>query len=149
MSKIGVPLRNRILRYLGKFTRLLLATGIYALVIWYGVVTTAHLDAPPTLTWIAIALVAFGIAGSTYRILIDVAKEAKGGIVVLAEFLNNNLLEPQKRRLREQGRALGVAEGIAEGRAEVLAEIRARLLQEGIDPDRIIPLEKKDGADRS
>ncbi len=73
--------------------------------------------------------------------------------MVLAEFLNRHLLEPQKQRLLNQGRAEGKAavraEARAEARAEIIANVRARLLEEGIDPDRIVPPEEMDGADPS
>jgi len=131
---------ERILRLLVRFIRLVLAGAIYALVLWYGVETTEDLDTPSVVTSIVIALVALGIAGSIYRMPIDVAKEAKGAIMVLADFLNTHLVEPQKRRLIERGRA--------QGRAETIADIRSRLLKEGIDPDRIIPLEDADRKDR-
>ena len=104
-----------VLRLLGRLLRLILAGAIYALVLWYGVETTEDLDTSPVVTGAVIALVALGIAGSIYRILIDVSKEALGGIVVLAEFLNNHLLEPQRRRLMERGRAQGREEGREEG----------------------------------
>ena len=106
--------------------------ALYALVLWYGAETAAELDTPPILTWIAVALIALGIAGSIYKILTDVANETRGGIVVLAAFLNEKLVEPQRRKLR------------AEGRAETIAQVRARLLEKGIDPDDILPLEKPD-----
>ena len=138
-------LRERVLRYLGRFARLVFAGTIYALVLWYGVETAAELDAPPMLAGIAVALIALGIAGSIYRILIEVGKEALGGIMVLAEFLNNHLVEPQRRRLIERGRTQGHAEGREEGRAEARAETitegRARLIEQGIDPDLIFPLD--------
>lgn len=137
MAGIGdsESLRDRFLRYLWRLVRLLLAIAIYALVLWYGVETAQKLDAPTVLAGIAVALIALGIAGSTYRILIDVAKEAKGAIMVLADFLNTHLVEPQRRRLIERGRE--------EGRAETIAKGRARLIEEGIDPDRIFPLEEE------
>ena len=47
--------------------------------------------------------------------------------MVLAEFLNRHLLEPQKQRLLE------------EGRAKERAEIRAHLEELGLDPDEILP----------
>ena len=141
-------LRERALRYLGRFARLVFAGTIYALVLWYGVETAAELDAPPVIAGIAVALIALGIAGSIYRILIDVGKEALGGIMVLAEFLNNHLVEPQKRRLIERGRTQGRAEGREEGRAETITEGRARLVEQGIDPDLIFPLDAEtDDAD--
>ena len=148
-SESGAESRNLVLRYLGRFTRLLLIIAIYALVLWYGKATTAHLDTPPVLTKIAVALVALGVTGSIYRILIDVAKETKGAIMVIAAFLNEKLVEPQRRKLRAEGREEGRVEGRAEARAEVIADIRSRLLREGIDPDLIIPPEKTNGADPS
>ena len=77
--------------------------------------------------------------------------------MVLAEFLNRHLLEPKKRRLINQGRAEGRADGREEGREEARAEIiakgRARLIEQGIDPDLIFPLDgaaagNSDEADR-
>ena len=154
-------IRARLLRYLGRLARLLLAGAIYALVLWYGAETAKELDAPPMVTKVALALIALGIAGSIYRIVIDVAKEARGSIMVLAAFLNEKLVEPQRRRLRaeghEEGRAEGLEEGREEGRAEARAEARAemitkgraRLIEQGIDPDLIFPLEEdKDSAER-
>ena len=147
----GAP-RRRILRYLGKLIRLLLAAGIYVLVLWYGAETATELDAPPILARIAIAIIALGITGSIYRILIDVAKETKGGIMVLAAFLNEKLVEPQRRRLRAEGHEEGLEQGRAEGRAETITEGRARLIEQGIDPDLIFPLDTEtddaDGAGR-
>jgi hypothetical protein len=139
MAGIGESesLWDRVLRYLWRLVRLLLAVAIYALVLWYGVETAQKLDAPPVVAGIAVALIALGIAGSTYRILIDVAKEAKGSIMALAAFLNDKLVEPQRRRLRAEGRE----EGRAEGRAETITEGRARLIEQGIDPDLIFPLD--------
>ena len=75
--------------------------------------------------------------------------------MVLAEFLNTNLLEPLKQRLRDEGYAEGVAqgraegvaqghaegraEGIAQGRAETMAMVRSQLLENGINPDALFP----------
>ena len=83
--------------------------------------------------------------------------------MVLAEFLNTNLLEPLKQRLRDEGYAEGVAEGraegraegvaeghaegvaegraegVAEGRAETMAMVRSQLLENGINPDALFP----------
>ena len=147
MAKIGESesLWNRVLRYLWRLVRLLLAAAIYALVLWYGVETATELDAPPILAGIAIAIIALGITGSIYRILIDVAKEAKGSIMALAAFLNDKLVEPQRRKLRaeghEEGREEGLEQGREEGRAETITEGRARLIEQGIDPDLIFPLD--------
>lgn len=151
MAGIGESksLRDRSLRYLWRLVRLLLAVAIYALVLWYGVETAQKLDAPRVLSGVAVALIALGIAGSTYRILIDVAREGKGAIMVLAAFLNEKLVEPQRRKLRAEGREEGRAEGREEGRAEIIAMGRARLMEEGIDPDLIFPLEEgRDDSER-
>ena len=122
-------LRRRILLYLSRLARLLLMAAIYALVVWYGLITTAEVDAPPVPVRIAIAFIALGITGSIYSILAKMATEAKGAIMVLAEFLNTSLLEPHKRRLRaegyDKGRAEGHTEGHIEGRAEGHTEGRA------------------------
>ncbi len=137
MSGTSAVAQNRVLRYLARFIRLLLVIAIYALLLWYGTVTAAQLDTPSLPTKIAIALIALGITGSIYRILIDVANEAKGAIMVLAKFLNDKLLEPAQEKLRAEGRD----QGRAEGRAEVIANIRSRLLEIGINPDDILPSE--------
>lgn len=137
------------MRYLARLIRLLVIGGVYALVIWYGLITTANLQTSPILTKIAIGVIALGITGSIYTILVQVAKEIKGATMVLAEFLNRHLLEPQKQRLLSQGRAQGRAEARAEARAEIIADVRARLLEEGIDPDRIMPSDDADSANPS
>ena len=77
--------------------------------------------------------------------------------MVLAEFLNTNLLEPLKQRLRDEGYAEGVAqgraegvaqghadgraEGIAQGHAETMAMVRSQLLENGINPDALFPVD--------
>ena len=69
--------------------------------------------------------------------------------MVLAEFLNTNLLEPLKQRLRDEGYAEGVAQGHAEGRAEgiaqghseIMAMVRSQLLENGINPDALFPVD--------
>ncbi len=153
MNGTGVASRNRLLRYLSKVARLLLLLAIYACVTWYGFATTTHLETPYIPTKIAIALIALGITGGIYNILTILAREAKGGIVVLAEFLNNNLLEPQKRRLRDAIRAEVHDEVRAEVRdevrAETIAEARPRLEKHGINPDVIFPPEEPGESDRA
>ena len=74
--------------------------------------------------------------------------------MVLAEFLNRKLLEPQKRRMAEQtlrareegltqgrqeGREEGRAEGRQEGRAQAIEMVRTLMRDRGIDPDEVIP----------
>ncbi len=131
---------------MGKVIRLSLMAALYALILWYGAETAAKLDTPPLLTWVAVALIALGVAGSTYQILIAATNAVKGDIMVLATFLNEKLVEPQRRRLRAEGHAAGRAEG----RAATIAEGRARLMEAGIDPDLIFPPEEEaeDGAKR-
>ena len=71
--------------------------------------------------------------------------------MVLAEFLNTNLLEPHKRRLRAEGydkgrtegRAEGHIEGHTEGRAETLAEVRLALQKAGINLDDYLSPEQE------
>ncbi len=57
--------------------------------------------------------------------------------MVVAEFLNRHLREPQKKRSLEEGRE----EGLEEGRARESAEILARLEELGLDADQILPPE--------
>ena len=62
--------------------------------------------------------------------------------MVLAEFLNRKLLEPQKRRDLERlkkARAEGHERGREEGHAEALATVRALMREKGLNPDDIIP----------
>ena len=153
MAVKSTTLPARLLRYLGNMVRLAVLAGIYALVLFYLNATAADLDTPPIPTKITIALIALGITGSIYRILAQIAAEAKGGIMVIAAFLNTHLLEPRKRRLRAEGRSEGFSEGHSEGfsegmaqnqeqaraqaRAETLAEVRSLLQEHGLDLDKI------------
>ena len=62
--------------------------------------------------------------------------------MVIAEFLNRHLLEPQKQRLLEEGRKEGrkQAQDAAQAAAEAqLDEARDRLRALGLDPDEILP----------
>ena len=141
------------MRYFARIARLIIIGSIYALVIWYGLITTSDAQTSPILIKVAIGVIALGITGSIYTILIQVGRETKGAIMVLAEFLNRHLLEPQKQRLLNQGRNEGIAEGRAQGRAEaraeIIADVRAKLLDQGIDPDRIVPSDETDDPDQS
>ena len=156
------PLPLRLLLYLARIARWLLLAAIYALVVWYGLVTTAQVDAPPILLRTAIAAIALGITGSIYQILPGIVGEVKDIIMALASLLNTHLVEPQKRRLiarghaegRVEGRAEGRVEGHAEGRVEghdegrtegrteVLDELRPILHERGINLDDLIQHEK-------
>ena len=66
--------------------------------------------------------------------------------MVIAEFLNRHLLEPQKQRLLEQGRKQGRkdAETAIQERWD---EARARLEELGLNPDDILPVENPKKAD--
>ena len=136
MNETGRKTGSRLLRYLGRVVRLLVFVAVYILVVWYGIATTANLEVPSLPLKIAIAFIALGVTGSTCSILARAASETKGGIMVLAEFLNTNLLEPLKQRLRDEGYAEGVAsgraEGVAQGRAEGVAEGVAQGRAEGV-----------------
>ena len=116
----------RLLVYLGRVARWLLLAAIYALVVWYGWVTTAGVEAPPALLMTAIAAIALGITGSIYQILPGIVGEVKDIVMALASLLNTHLVEPQKRRL------------IARGRTEVLNELRPLLRERGIELDDLI-----------
>lgn len=151
MTAKSATLPARLLRYLGYIVRLAVLAGIYALVLFYlnATATAADLDIPALPTKITIALIALGITGSIYGILVRIAAEVKGAIVVLADFLKTHLLEPREQRLREEGRAKGRAEGLDEGRAEsrteTLAEVRSLLREQGFDLDQVtLPTDPKD-----
>ena len=116
----------RLLVYLGRVARWALLAAIYALVVWYGWVTTAGVEAPPALLMTAIAAIALGITGSIYQILPGIVGEVKDIVMALASLLNTHLVEPQKRRL------------IARGRTEVLDELRPLLRERGIELDDLI-----------
>ena len=130
MTAKSATLPARLLRYLGNIVRLAILVGIYALVLFYLNATAADLDTPPIPTKITIALIALGITGSIYRILAQIAAEAKGAIMVIAAFLNTHLLEPRKQRLRAEGFNEGQAQGFSEGQAQAQAQVRAATLAE-------------------
>ena len=93
-----------------------------------------------------IGLISLGISYGVWTALFKVAGEISGGIMVIAEFLNRHLLEPQKQRLLAQGRkqAHDAAQAEAEAR---LQEARTRLEELGLDPDEILPDKSPEKAD--
>ncbi|MDE2787268.1 MAG: hypothetical protein OXL37_11445 [Chloroflexota bacterium] len=105
----------------------IVAAAIYAAIFWYSFSIS---DNPDRRTTAMIGLISLGIAYGVWTALFKVAGELAGGIMVLAEFLNRHLLEPQKQRLLEQGRR----EGRKEGRAEILA----RMEELGMDPSALL-----------
>ena len=134
--------RSRFWGYIGKCIRLVLAAALYALIMWYGLEAAKNIGTPRVLTKIAVVLISLGVAGSTYKILVQVFKEIRGGSMVLADFFFFFLLEPQKRRDRERlekARAEAHEAGHAEGRAEAMDIVRALMREKGLNPDDIIP----------
>jgi len=118
-------------RLFANLLKTIVAAAIYAAIFWYSFNIS---DNPDRLTTAMIGLISLGIAYGVWTALFKVAGELAGGIMVLAEFLNRHLLEPQKQRLLEQGRREGRREGRKEGRAEILA----RMEELGMDPSALL-----------
>ncbi len=116
---------------------------MYAVLLWYGV---TRADQPSELTIAIIALTSLGVTYGGSVALFRVAGEIWRTTVVIAEFLNQHLLEPLKERQREEGRKEGREEGREEGRMEgrkaALAAIRKRLAENGLNPDDYLPAEE-------
>lgn len=127
-------MRRRLINLL----KAIVASVIYAAILWYSISTVQNTD---RLTIAMLGLISFGIAYSVWTALFKVAGEISGGIMVLAEFLNRHLLEPQKERLMEQVRQQVKAEAEAKIQAR-LAEVRARLKDRGPNPDDFLPPEE-------
>ena len=122
-------------RLLINLLKTIVAAVIYGAIYWYSI---SIVDNPERLTKVMVGLISFGIAYSIWTALFKVAGEIAGGVMVIAEFLNRHLLEPQKQRLLAEGRkqAHDAAQAGAEAR---LDEARARLRALGLDPDEILP----------
>ena len=110
---------------------------MYAVLLWYGI---TRADQPSELTIAIIALTSLGVTYGGSVALFRVAGEIWRSTVVIAEFLNQHLLEPLKERQREEGRE----EGRKEGRKAALAAIRKRLAEDGLNPDDYLPAEESD-----
>ena len=119
---------KRLLIYLLKGV---VAVAIYAAILWYSL---SIADNPDRLTTAMIGLISFGIAYGVWTAVFKVSGEIAGGLMVLAEFLNRHLLEPQKQRLLQQGRE----EGRVEGQAKERDSIRAKLREQGYDLDKML-----------
>ena len=91
-------------------------------IVTYKIANTGDAGSLETYLTITEALVSNGMA---LAISIYATMEALETIMVVANYLRQNLLEPLKARQRAEGRAEGIAEGIAEGRAEGRAETNA------------------------
>ena len=108
------------------------ACGIYAGVVWYGI---SIFDEPNRLDKAFVGLTSLGVTYGISLAMFRTVGEIGGAIMVLAEFLNRHLLEPQKQRLLEEGRK----EGLKEGRDKALAAVRKRLAEDGLNPDDYLP----------
>ena len=116
------------------------ACGIYAGVVWYGI---SIFDEPDKLDKAFVGLTSLGVTYGISLAMFRTVGEIGGVIMVLAEFLNRHLLEPQKQRLleegRKEGRSEGRSEGLKEGREKALAAVRKRLAEDGLNPDDYLP----------
>ena len=112
------------------------ACGIYAGVVWYGI---SIFDEPDRLDKAFVGLTSLGVTYGISLAMFRTVGEIGGAIMVLAEFLNRHLLEPQKQRLLEEGRKEGRNEGLKEGREKALAAVRKRLAEDGLNPDDYLP----------
>ena len=116
------------------------AGAMFAMLFWKGIDIADQLDA---LTLTVITITALGVTYSAAPALFRFAGEISGGIMVLANFLNQHLLEPLKERQREEGRV----QGEARGRARERERIRARLREQGYDLDSMLPPEEDEQSD--
>ena len=130
-------------RLIIKVLKLGAQVGIFGALYWYGI-NAVH--DPNNLDKFIIGLTIFGVTYGISKPLFEVVSEVVGGIMVIAEFLNRHLLEPQKQRLLEEGREEGRKEGLEEGRARERAEILTRLEELGLDPDQILSPESSDAS---
>ncbi|MCY4415850.1 MAG: hypothetical protein OXE87_06025 [Chloroflexi bacterium] len=109
--------------------------GIFVALYWYATNAVGDTD---KLDRLIIALTLFGVTYGISKPLFEAVSEIVGGIMVIAEFLNRHLLEPQKQRLLEQGRKQAREAARAEADAR-LDKARARLKELGLDPSDILP----------
>ena len=131
-------------RLLVNLLKTIVAAAIYAAIFWYSFNIAENPDRP---TIAMIGLISLGIAYGVWTALSKVAGEIAEGIMVLAEFLNRHLLEPQKQRLLAEGRKQA-SHDAAQAEAEArLDEARARLEKMGLDPDEILPPKSPEKAD--
>ena len=147
-----------------KLLKAIVAAAIFAVLCWKGIELANWTANPPdALTLAVIVITALGVTYSAAGALFRAITETIGGIMVLADFLTRNFLEPLKERQREQGREQGLEQGIEQGREQGLDQgrkqgvkqgrqaerddIRARLLEQGLDLDELLPPETDDGRD--
>ena len=125
-------MKHRILKLVKK----IIAAAIFAVLCWKGVeLANQQANPPDTLTLAVVVITALGVAYGACVALFQVIKEMTGGIMVLANFLNQQLMEPLKERQREQGRA----QGLKQGRKAERDNIRSQLRERGLDLDELLP----------
>lgn len=130
-------MRHRILKLVKK----IIAAAIFAVLCWKGIELAYQQATPPdALTLAVVVITALGVAYGACVALFQVIKETMGGIMVLANFLNQQLMEPLKERQREQGRA----QGLKQGRKAERDNIRSQLRERGLDLDELLPPADKD-----
>ena len=122
-------MKYRILKLLKK----VIAAAIFGVLCWKGIELAYQQANPPdALTLAVVVITALGVAYGACVALFQVIKETMGGIMVLANFLNQHLMEPLKEQQREQGR-----------QAE-RDRIRTQLRERGLDLDELLPPTKTD-----
>lgn len=112
-----------------KLIKAIVAAAVFAVLCWKGIGYAPDTD---PLTLAVIVITALGVAYSACIALFRVITETTGGIMVLANFLNQHLMEPLKEQQREQGR-----------QAE-RDSIRSQLRERGLDLDELLPPTKSD-----
>ena len=126
-------MQHRILKLL----KAIVAAAVFAVLCWKGIGYAPDTD---PLTLAVIVITALGVAYSACIALFRVITETTGGIMVLANFLNQHLMEPIKEQQREQGRE----QGRKQGRQAERDRIRAQLRERGLDLDELLPPTKTD-----
>ena len=125
-------MQHRILKLVKK----IIAAAIFAVLCWKGIELAYQQASPPdALTLAVVVITALGVAYGACVALFQVIKETMGGIMVLANFLNQQLMEPLKERQREQGRQ----QGQKQGRKAERDNIRSQLRERGLDLDELLP----------
>ena len=126
-------MKHRILKLVKK----IIAAAIFAVLCWKGIELANQQASPPdALTLAVVVITALGVAYGACVALFQVIKEMTGGIMVLAHFLNQHLMEPLKERQLEQGRQ--------QGRQAERDSIRSQLRERGLDLDELLPPADKD-----
>ena len=136
-------------RKLKRVLQVAVSIGIYSAVLWYSISIQENIDGPLAYLMLGVISlgIAYGVAVAVFKVTGEAYKEVSGGIMVLAEFLNRHLLEPQKQRLLQQGLEQGREEGRVEGQAKERDSIRAKLREQGYDLDKMLTPEENGDAE--